>query len=332
METLENINRLLQNERFNDAQKALTRALQETPDSPDYLSLLGELKFHMSEIEEAENILSNVIMRWPNHITGLNNFACLKIVQKKWFEAINLLQRVCNLDGTCQFAVENLEFIKNENAIFKDPPKRGLYKTICATFPRSGHDLLFQCLQRYFMDDFHYCEFYHHCGKVPCADHSTNFQKNHDFDLTLFNNPAYNYVIQYRHPIESIISWYNLKLSNRQIREDTVTIWVYFLHQKIEFWKKFVKKWIIENKNPYVYYLNYRDFVNNPQIKLKETVEFLDPSTPANMALISDIISKMHICLRSDIKKFRYYNPVLFRQIESRLSYELNRLKLACSY
>jgi hypothetical protein len=72
-------------------------------------------------------------------------------------------------------------------------------KIPCVSFPRSGHHLLGRCLKQYFGRDFHYCP--NVFRKAHFKDPKTNYQKNHDFDLSLPNTRAWYYVIQYRHPL-----------------------------------------------------------------------------------------------------------------------------------
>lgn len=135
-------------------------------------------------------------------------------------------------------------------------------KIQCVSFPRSGHHLLATCLQQYFCGDFHYCP--NVLRKVHFKNPETNYQKNHDFDLSLPNTRAWYYVIQYRHPIDSVISWYKWEVDNAvkaekntrwrafinrslpfwnlYTRRDTPQRWLGFVERSIDFWQKFVRK------------------------------------------------------------------------------------------
>src|SRR4030042_821818 len=87
-------------------------------------------------------------------------------------------------------------------------PGRTFRKTVCVTFPRSGHHMLVRLLTRYYAGELGplqdspkiqklaakhhyragklcYCEYYDHCRTVPCSDTNTNFQKTHALDLKL---------------------------------------------------------------------------------------------------------------------------------------------------
>ncbi len=243
-------------------------------------------------------------------------------------------------------------------------------KILNVAFPRSGHHLLEQCLRLYFRDQFHYCHFDHHCKQIPCTDPKTNFQKHHDYKLFLVNNPSTNYIIQYRHPIESLISLYNLSKQLGKITEnDTKKDWFTFLNtldsmpkvfyryyhrqyfywrcgymrldfrrlfrfpnssipSRLLYWQIFVNKWVINNKNPNTYYLQYADFIDNPRNKLKEVIAFINPQKTVDTKLIDEIVDRMDISLRNDIRDFKFYDPYFFRKLEQEVSRELKILNI----
>ena len=105
------------------------------------------------------------------------------------------------------------------------------------SFPRSGHHLLVNFLQRYFGGRFAYCEYYNHCQQQPCANPANNLQKSHDFGLELPADGAGDYLLQYRHPLYSITSNYFLHLrslerrgrsfENRRLSPDQLRRWVW---------------------------------------------------------------------------------------------------------
>jgi hypothetical protein len=80
------------------------------------------------------------------------------------------------------------------------------------SFPRSGRHLMVRCLKQIYKDPLHYCEFYTHWRRTPCSDPATNLQKKHDFKLRISKSADQRYVVQYRHPVEAISSWFNLVL------------------------------------------------------------------------------------------------------------------------
>ncbi|MBW2046214.1 MAG: hypothetical protein JRI96_15265 [Deltaproteobacteria bacterium] len=222
-------------------------------------------------------------------------------------------------------------------------------KIQCITFPRSGHHLLVNCLARYFGEDLlfdsrsiesgkdrsHfsagelvYCEYYHHCGQTPCADPKTNFQKNHDFGLKLENNLSYNYIIQYRHPIESIVSYYKFQTEYSHTIENNKQNWMSFFKKSMVYWAGFTHKWIIKNKNPQTYYLLYFDLVNNPGVKLKEVIGFIRPSKKVNVKRLSTVVDKTGLRTSCKIKEFRFYDPRFFKEMERKVYKELELLSI----
>ena len=141
----------------------------------------------------------------------------------------------------------------------KPEMKKRNEKVICVTFPRSGHHLFARILAKYFSRDlydgyvkkstkhfvagtFCYCEYYRHCKSSPCSDVKTNFQKNHDFEGSLPNTRLLKYIIQYRTPVESLISNFEFDIKNSK-RPNEIEEWEKFASYGILYWKKFVNKW-----------------------------------------------------------------------------------------
>jgi hypothetical protein len=322
IEDIEIIKDLLKSEKFDEAETRIENALLKDPYSPDVLVLKGELSFHTCKLKEAEKIYLDIIHSSPNHIAALNDLACVKIVEKKWDEAINLLHATLKINPLYEDAKENLNFIFDEVPVFRYSIK----KIRCITFPRSGHWLLEQCLRDYFGEDFYYCEFYHHCNEIPCTDSKTNFQKNHDLDQQAINSPTYNYVIQYRYPTSALVSFYTLAVKEgwkAVVYEDNKKEWMRFAEEKIKFWRSFVQKWVINNDNPNTVFVKYEDLINNPRFKLKEVISFMKPSKKVDLELVDDIVRKRNIKFRNDVKEFKYYDPYFFADIEQRANEEL---------
>jgi tetratricopeptide (TPR) repeat protein len=107
------INNLMKSEQFEKVEEALSQAIEKYPDSLDLVALRGELLFHRGNLKEAERIFTNIVNSNPNHIAALNGLACIKILETKWSEALNLLQSVLLLDPNCVDARENMNFLKS---------------------------------------------------------------------------------------------------------------------------------------------------------------------------------------------------------------------------
>ena len=250
-------------------------------------------------------------------------------------------------------------------------------KIQCITFPRSGHHLLVNILLKYFSEniffpeisdtkvdkqcnkvvcggDFHYCEYYHHCRTSPCADPRTNFQKNHDFDGRVQNCRNNYYVIQYRHPLECLISffeWWNARARKHKTSQEDWFRFIYgnpskklslghakywikknvlisYSHPFLQSWRFFVKKWIIENKNPNTYTLLYDDLIHNSLRKAEEVIKFINPEKLIKIELIRDVCKHTTRQKKRDITKYRYWDYKLFRNMERHCYKEIKILDL----
>lgn len=132
--------------------------------------------------------------------------------------------------------------------------------TYVVCFPRSGHHAMIGFLDR--ISDFseHYCEYYtctrHNGDKIECPASALNAKlkrlkcaagnrilKNHDFDLNLPYTLKDSFIVQYRHPFYSIMSWYELEREKGR----PVKPWPGFLREKLDYWKSFMNKWVIEH-------------------------------------------------------------------------------------
>lgn len=229
-------------------------------------------------------------------------------------------------------------------------------KIISVSFPRSGHHVLADCLLQYFSKDLSvksekvsllkagdlvYCESYSHCNKVPCPNKETNFQKTHDFNLNVKKDLDAKYIIQYRSPLEAIVSLFLLETnvghkkwlseSGRSNKtEDNKESWEEFAKEKIIYWKNFVRKWILENKdkeNDNYLLLDYDSLLNSPNQKIEEVIEFITGQKP-DKDFVNKIILAKNIHKKSDIKEFKYYNKDFFDTLEKSVSSELQALKI----
>jgi hypothetical protein len=217
-------------------------------------------------------------------------------------------------------------------------------KVVCISFPRSGHHLLTNALMKYFSQDISYkeikdstecnevyqagalfyCEYYDHCQTHPCSDFRTNFQKNHDFQLDL-ECRSEKQLIQIRHPIESIISYYKYCY---EVKEYSRNDWLYFAQDKATYWKKFVQKWVIQNdcKNSMV--VLYNDILSSPAETISNIVLFMEPNDSINNDLLEKIICSLEIKRKTDIKEFVFYDEAILSDIEHSLEFEMKYLKI----
>ena len=220
------------------------------------------------------------------------------------------------------------ELIKCSGRKAPDLKQSDLKKIQNVSFPRSGHALLRRCLQLYFGEKFIFCEFYSGCKTTPCINPQTNYQKNHDFDLKLENNPSLSYIVQYRHPVETLTSYYRQCLDDSVLKEDSRQKWTAFCNGKLDAWKRFVNKWVVNNENPNTVYVPFSELIDNPEAKLKEIIKFMDPLREPDTDRISEVIGEMDITPRRPIQDFKYYDRQLFMETEKKILKELALLDI----
>jgi len=203
-----------------------------------------------------------------------------------------------------------------------------LKRVQCICYPRSGHRLLRTCLRDYFGKRLVVCAVHSHCKSVPCISPDTNYQKNHDFKLKTPNNHSMNYIIQYRTPLESIVSLYKYNLNCNASKIDNRHEWERFCLKNISYWRKFVKKWVIKNKNQNTLFIEYSELVENPKKKIIGAARFMLYGKKFNKKKALKIIRRKDISYRSDIREFKYYDPKFLKKIEDSAKKEIEILGL----
>lgn len=87
-----------------------------------------------------------------------------------------------------------------------------------------------------------------HGGAHEAGD--ANYIKAHDGGVARGRGikplPQWTYVVQYRHPIESIQSLFEFALHRQGTLADTRDEWTDFLDRNLDYWKRFVAKWCLE--------------------------------------------------------------------------------------
>lgn len=220
------------------------------------------------------------------------------------------------------------------------------------SLPRSGHHLLVHCLKDYFGDDLGYCSNLFRSDSFSNSE--ITFQKNHDFNLDLPVEPTLKYLVQYRHPLESLVSWYrwevrngiqaemnygwqpfinkNVPFWNLYTRRNTQKRWHLFLEKRIPFWTKFIRKWIIDIDHASVCHVDYSDFIRDPFNTLSRVLVFFEPEEDLDEMRLLEIIAKHDIRPKSNIKEFDYYDEQVFRNIENKLLDYLNSAGIQSLY
>ena len=202
------------------------------------------------------------------------------------------------------------------------------------SFPRSGHALLVRCLKQIYKDQINYCEFYTHCRKTPCSNPATNLQKNHDFDLRLQNSADLRYLIQYRHPIEAISSWFDLALKEPNVWErmtvwDRRWCWNWFFAGKVAYWKQFMEKWVLDNNAANVLLVSYHALVNDPRKQLERIANFTDPESPITKEKLDWVLKIQNIEPKKTVFDFRYCDRQWIEKTENGLAAYFDRSDLS---
>ncbi len=184
-----------------------------------------------------------------------------------------------------------------------------LNRTECLTFPRSGHTLLHRLLSDYLVDgELRYCEMYTEPEKTLDRDPITNFQKNHDLELTTPIREDRQYLVQIRYPIDTLISWY--KMACKTNVSDAPQTWMEYAFEVSSLWLRFYRKWVL-SPIPNRLIVNYSDLVSQPVETLERTVDFLGCTDP-DRARIERCCSAVEIRPRNHYRKFKYYGPRFF--------------------
>ena len=206
-------------------------------------------------------------------------------------------------------------------------------KIQCISFPRSGHHLLVRCLTQMYGEQFQYCDFYNHCRKTPCRDEKTNFQKNHDFKLRLSLPDSQRRLIQYRHPIESIISWFELDLQQPNVWQrltlrDTQASWETFFNEKLEYWKRFVEKWVLQPDAKEQMLVPYHLLVQDPVEQLTQIADFIWPTIPVPEFKFEWVLKIQGIAPKRTAIEFRHCSREWIASVENDLDDYLNQASI----
>lgn len=172
---------------------------------------------------------------------------------------------------------------------------------------------------------FQYCEYYSHCLSTPCSSVETTFQKNHDFDLKLPISSDTYYLVQFRHPIPSIISNF-CAMHGKHIKNLHRLDWEKQAKKWIEYWRKWMKKWIIKPKpSPHRLLLPYEELLSSPMHNLCKAVSFTtgEPEQTVNKELLSEIIAHEKISQKNILGKFCYYDSTFLEKLQEKASKEI---------
>lgn len=104
------VNTLLMQQRFKDAQAALEKLLSSHPDDPEGLLLLGRLRFQQNQCIESEAALRRFLEMQPESLNGLMQLSLALLCQQRWADATGVLQKVVSLKSDFAQAYYNLGY------------------------------------------------------------------------------------------------------------------------------------------------------------------------------------------------------------------------------
>ena len=163
-----------------------------------------------------------------------------------------------------------------------DEFQRTFIPTECISFPRSGHHALTEVLRFYFAENFHYGEIYRNGTALGEGTPPTNWQKNHDFNLTTPILPDRNYVVQVRNPLEAIESWEKLDQRVTGKIVDACT-------NRMAFYCQFVKKWLYEPV-PFRLVVWYEDLMARPVPTVTSVIQFMTRTQNVDVARLQEAL------------------------------------------
>ena len=206
-------------------------------------------------------------------------------------------------------------------------------KIQCISFPRSGHHLLVRCLTQMYGEHFQYCDFYNHCRKTPCLDQKTNFQKHHDFKLRFSPSESQRCLIQYRHPVESISSWFELALKQPNVWQkmtlrDDQTSWEKFFDNKLIYWKLFIEKWVLKADAREQMLVPYHVLMQNPVEQLTQIADFIWPMVAVPEFKFEWVLKIQDISPKRTALEFRHCSPEWIENLENELAEYLSQASI----
>ena len=181
--------------------------------------------------------------------------------------------------------------------------------------------MLVRCLQQMYTDELHYCDYYNHCRKIPCRDPQTNLQKNHDFRLRFVCPESQLCIIQYRHPVEAISSWFELVLREpswleRLTVRDNQKGWERFFAEKVTYWKRFVEKWVLGSQASNRMLLPYHLLVQDSESQLRRIADFVGQGKPLPEFKFEWTLKIQDIESKKRVADFRYCNREWMEEAE----------------
>jgi len=185
----------------------------------------------------------------------------------------------------------------------------------CATFPRSGHNLL----QRVVLQSS--LALNKADGKEGRGKYKRELFRNHDSGLEWDKPSNFNKfgqdqtIVQLRNPLESLISLFLLRHSKFGVDhkvQGTKDRWEAFARSKILYWIKFARVWWMENPNANKILLPYADCMADPVSSYSRVLKFVGLPVPDDFP---KVLKYLRIYRRRRIQDFKYYDQRFYSEI-----------------
>ena len=172
--------------------------------------------------------------------------------------------------------------------------------TINVCFPRSGHRFLRNILSAYFGKEFKFRENHQ---KTGYSFEEANYIKDHDFGIRNNNIgiqmlPKYRYLIQYRHPLESLVSYFEFFVKHERVTDDRES-WNLFFPQQLDYWKRFVDKWLISvpgDMSLSMHSVVYSKLYGDTYSSVEQVINFLtNNQSPINTKRLNNTVTRIKL-------------------------------------
>lgn len=211
-----------------------------------------------------------------------------------------------------------------------------IQRTVNVCFPRSGHRFLRNLCQAYFGRDFKFRE--NHQG-LGYSFGEANYIKDHDLALLRGGAgipilPENRYLIQFRHPLESLVSYYEFQVRHGRLG-DSKDEWEHFLMERLTYWTYFAQKWCLPNVlgSPFLR-VRYSDLCSDSHATLTRVILFLTDDGTVDVGRVDKVVRGLEssfaryvdeekardqwVTQRRDVREFKFFDES-FAAVEERL-------------
>jgi hypothetical protein len=196
------------------------------------------------------------------------------------------------------------------------------------SFMRSGHHMVAEFLQDYFGPAFIYCDIDAHCMTQPCVNPYVTFQKCHDPDGDIEPRDDVDYLIQYRHPLPSICSWFTWTVGTGEWPDASDHGWRRLADDCIEVWRSFIRKWVLDFDGPRAVKISYESLLADPADCCRELVRLFAPDRSVDEQRIARRLSRAPMQSRRALEQFVHYDREQFAALERRAAEEIEAVGL----